>query len=130
MCGGSNNKLHHSGKAWERYNSYLAKYANCTTVEDSLEIVFLEGGKDGDSYDMSFLESIRVVNGYVLIYGNVFETLPLKNLRLIRGRALYTPTSSSESYSLYVAMNYRANTTNVGLKEIHLPSLHGKRGGR
>lgn len=100
----------------------MEKYENCTTVEESLEIVFLED----DNYDMSFLESIRVVNGYVLIYGNAFETLPLKNLRLIRGGSLYTPTNSNESYSLYVAMNYRANTTNVGLKEIHLTSLHGK----
>lgn len=126
MCAGSNNRLHSSGHARDRYNSYLAKYENCTTVEDNLEIVFLEGE---ETYDMSFLESIRVVNGYVLIYGNVFETLPLRNLRLIRGRSLYTPKDSTEGYSLYVAGNYVARTTNVivGLKEIHLTSLYGKR---
>lgn len=74
---------------------------------------------------MSFLESIRVVNGYVLIYGNFFDTLSMKNLRVIRGQSLYTPTSSNESYSLYVSTNYKNGTTDKGLKEVHFTSLHG-----
>lgn len=124
MCTGSTTGLHHSnaGRPWDRYLSYVERYGNCTTIQESVEIVFLDGNHN---YDMSFLEGIRVVNGYVLIYGNFFDTLSMKNLRIIRGRTLYTPSNSNQSYSLYVSTNYKQGTRDKGLKEVHLTSLHG-----
>lgn len=85
-CPGSDTGLSHGDTAAGRYASYRAMYANCTHVVKNLEIVFLDGD---DSYDLSFLETIREVSGYVLIVGNHIETLPLRSLRVIRGKSLF-----------------------------------------
>jgi len=126
VCQGSSSGLTYTnaGQKWNRYLSYVSMYTNCTTVLENLEIVFLDGNF---THDMSFLESIREVIGYVLIDGNYFEFLPLKNLRLIRGRTLYKPQRglSTVGYSLYISSNRKTDSRSVGLKEIHLTSLHG-----
>jgi hypothetical protein len=70
------------------------------------------------------------VNGYVCIVGNHIDTLPLTSLRVIRGRSLFqglVPSGEESSFfGLYVALNFKENSTTVGLKEVHLTSLHGK----
>ena len=134
----------HGSRPWDRYDSYIKMYENCTHVSKNLEIVFIDQ-PSRIPYTFDFLENIREVTGYILIVGNWFDHLSLPNLRVIRGRTLYTDqmyrdddgatkrnatngieTRSSRGYSLYVALNSELNSTDNGLKEIHLPSLHGK----
>lgn len=79
-----------------------------------------------DDYDMGFLKDIEEVSGFVFIVGNHFSHLNLTNLRVIRGKTLYThDNSSSQMYSLFVANNYKRGSTTVGLKELGLVSLTG-----
>lgn len=119
--GFSNN---HGNSATNRYFMYRAQYSNCTYVHGNLVITFLD---EKDDYDMSFLEDIQEVTGYVLLIGNHFSYVNLKNLRIIRGRSLFfSSKENSIGYSFFIANNYKENSTTVGLKELQLTSLHGK----
>jgi len=69
------------------------------------------------------------VSGYVIIaFVSVTDVIPLHNLRVIRGRTLFSDPNdpNSHEYSLYVANNYARNTPGIGLKELQLTALHGK----
>ena len=144
-CEGSDTRLGHTHgeRPWDRYDSYRKMYENCTHVSRNLEIVF-DNQASRTPYTFDFLKNIREVTGYILIVGNWLDHLSLPNLRVIHGRTLYidqmyrdndeatgrnatygTETRSSRGYSLYVALNSEPNSTTNGLKEIHLPSLHG-----
>lgn len=117
MCRGTNTGLSHSKN---HYGQYRARYTNCTYVDGNLELVFLTNA----SYDLSFLQHIREVTGYVLIVACYVDYIPLTSLRVIRGRTLYE--HNSRYYSLYVSHNYDESTPGVGLKELRLTSLHGE----
>jgi len=117
VCRGTSLGLGHSHG---HYNQYRARYTNCTYIDGNLELVFLTNA----SYDMSFLQHIREVTGYVLIVACYMDYIPLNNLRVIRGRTLYE--HNGDYYSLYVALNYDEHTRGVGLKELRLTSLHGQ----
>lgn len=123
VCRGTSFGLNTQAKNSEQYQYYKQLYTNCTVVYGNLELVFMESA----SYDFSFLRNIREVVGYVLIVSVFADTVPLENLRVIRGRTLYTDPHTSQSYSLYVAINYSREKSNVGLKTLPLTSLHGKR---
>ncbi|KAG7261275.1 hypothetical protein CRUP_011800, partial [Coryphaenoides rupestris] len=63
------------------------------------------------SYDNHYHNlSVREVGGYVLIAINKVATVPLANLRLIRGHTLY-----DKQYALVVMSNYDKNNTSVTL---------------
>ncbi|GAB1603004.1 epidermal growth factor receptor-like isoform X1 [Argonauta hians] len=118
VCRGTRQKLTHSGSAQYRYDALRRKYTNCTYIEGNLEIVFLNNKTI--KYDLSFLESIREITGYVLIIGVYVDYIPLTNLQIIRGRELFQ--HKDNSYSLFVASNYESGTK-VGLKELRFKSL-------
>ena len=67
------------------------------------------------------------MSGYVLIAVNFIESIPLENLRLIRGHTLY-----ENRFALTVMSNYDRNfsspTMNItrGLRELPLHSLTGQ----
>ena len=72
---------------------------------------------------------VTQVSGYVAIaYVRMSDIIPLRSLRLIRGRSLLTDPSdpTGRGYSLYVADNYKQNTPGVGLKELQLTALRGE----
>jgi len=109
----------------ERYEEYRKRYENCTLISDNLEIVHIE--LSDAKYDFSFLDTIREVNGYVLIYGNHVDRIRLNGLRVIRGwntvpKVVHNVT---RNVSLYVAWNHDENETTIGLKELQLTSLVG-----
>jgi|SRR6218665_166085 len=120
VCRGSSSGLAHGPEVKERYQTYKNIYSNCTYVDGNLELVFFDGQ---ESYDLSFLQDIREITGYVLIVANYADYIPLTSLRIIRGRHLYE--HEGKYYSLYVALNYDRNKQNVGLKELRLTSLRG-----
>uniref|UniRef100_A0A8C6X1J1 Receptor protein-tyrosine kinase n=1 Tax=Naja naja TaxID=35670 RepID=A0A8C6X1J1_NAJNA len=92
-----------TGDAQQRYQTLYKMYNNCEIVMGNLEIVLI-----GQNQDLSFLQTIREVTGYVLIAMNVFTYLPLQNLRMIRGTQYY-----EDKYALYVVLNYEKNVTHA-----------------
>jgi hypothetical protein len=64
------------------------------------------------------------VRGYVLLVANVITELHLDQLRIIRGQTLYQPAGHPVNYSLYVALNHAENSSDAGLRELGLKSLH------
>jgi Receptor L domain len=74
------------------------------------------------------LQDIQEVTGYVLIFVSYADYVPLTSLRIIRGRTLFTPARGDKQtvgYSLYVGSNHKPQSSTIGLKELHLVSLHG-----
>ena len=128
VCRSSANGIAHThGESAEmRYETYRRIYTNCTYINGNLIINFLDGR---DDYDMSFLKDIQEVTGYVMLLGNHFSYPGLTNLRVIRGRSVFTPgpgIGSGNDYSLFIASNYKENSATVGLKELRFVSLHGE----
>ena len=122
VCRGTNFGLT-SSKGDVQYHTYQLLYTNCTVVDGNLEIVWMES----PSYNFSFLKDIREVTGYVLIVSVFADVIPLHNLRVIRGRTLYYSSDTGQYYSLYVALNYKMDSRTIGLKQLPLVSLHGKK---
>ena len=113
----------------EQIDTYRSMYENCTIVLTNLELMHLYPAP-GSDYDLSFVENIREVHGYVLIASNLVSRVPLTSLRIIRGRFLYQqlPPESDEpaesrSYALFVSNNFHSS---VGLRSLEMPSLMGQ----
>uniref|UniRef100_A0A8C0GL01 Receptor protein-tyrosine kinase n=1 Tax=Chelonoidis abingdonii TaxID=106734 RepID=A0A8C0GL01_CHEAB len=99
LCAGTLNGLSVTGDAQHQYQTLYKMYNNCEIVMGNLEIVLID-----HKQNLSFLQTIREVTGYVLIAMNVFTYLPLGNLRVIRGTQLY-----EDKHALFVLLNYHTN---------------------
>uniref|UniRef100_A0A8C6UPL8 Receptor protein-tyrosine kinase n=1 Tax=Neogobius melanostomus TaxID=47308 RepID=A0A8C6UPL8_9GOBI len=95
-----------------QYRSLKKAYENCEVVMGNLEITCIDRNRN-----LTFLKSIREVTGYVLVALNQFDTLPLENLRIIRGTKLY-----EGRYSLAIFLNYRRDGY-YGLRQLGLRNL-------
>nr|XP_057916904.1 melanoma receptor tyrosine-protein kinase-like isoform X2 [Doryrhamphus excisus] len=119
VCQGASNQLTLLGTPENHYDNMRRMYANCSVVLENLEITHTL-----QHQDLSFLQSIEEVGGYVLIAINEVPIVPLVNLRLIRGQNLY-----ESQYALLVMSNYHRNysssTLNFtgGLRQLQLSSL-------
>ncbi|XP_066064943.1 LOW QUALITY PROTEIN: receptor tyrosine-protein kinase erbB-3 [Chamaea fasciata] len=112
VCAGTLNGLSVTGDAQHQYQTLHKMYNNCEIVMGNLEIVLID-----HTQDLSFLQTIREVTGYILIAMNVFSALPLQNLRVIRGTQFY-----EERFALFVLLNYNPNTTHA-LRQLGLNQL-------
>uniref|UniRef100_A0AAX7U050 Receptor protein-tyrosine kinase n=1 Tax=Astatotilapia calliptera TaxID=8154 RepID=A0AAX7U050_ASTCA len=119
LCQGMSNHLSLLGTYEQHYDSMVRMYSNCSVVLENLEITYTQ-----EHHDLSFLQSIQEVGGYVLIAMNDVATIPLVNLRLIRGQNLY-----EGRFALLVMSNYHKNASSAtinytsGLKQLQLSSL-------
>lgn len=120
VCKNAPAGIGHSGQASTRYENYRDKYTNCTYLDGSLEIVFLD---EKDDYDLGFLSNIREITGYVLIVAVNAKYIPLTNLRIIRGQPGFLHNETF--YSIYVAINFKKDAYGIGLQELGLTSLRG-----
>ncbi|CAL8089961.1 unnamed protein product [Calicophoron daubneyi] len=64
-------------------------YGGCTHIIGNLVICDLRRLDNGSDPDLSFLESIQDVSGYVYLSRNSVRTIPLKSLRTIHGEPSY-----------------------------------------
>uniref|UniRef100_A0A674DML3 Receptor protein-tyrosine kinase n=1 Tax=Salmo trutta TaxID=8032 RepID=A0A674DML3_SALTR len=94
------------------YETLRLLYTDCQVVHGNLEITHLRGKPD-----LSFLQGIVEVQGYVLIARVSVSVVPLDNLRIIRGSQLY-----NSSYALAVLDNTLPQE-GVGLRVLRLRSL-------
>ncbi|XP_061569236.1 melanoma receptor tyrosine-protein kinase-like [Cololabis saira] len=119
VCQGMSNQLTQLGTRENHYDNMARMYSNCSVVLDNLEVTYTL-----EHQNLSFLQSIEEVGGYVLIAMNEAATLPLLNLRLIRGQNLY-----EDRYALLVMSNYNRNHSSAtlnytsGLRRLELSSL-------
>uniref|UniRef100_A0A3B3ZZ49 Receptor protein-tyrosine kinase n=1 Tax=Periophthalmus magnuspinnatus TaxID=409849 RepID=A0A3B3ZZ49_9GOBI len=112
VCMGTQNGLSTTGKSDIQFNMMKERYSGCEIVMGNLEITMMEHYRD-----FSFLQSIREVTGYILLALNEFSRLPLEQLRVIRGSALY-----EDRYALAVMVNYQKDG-HRGLQELGLTHL-------
>lgn len=101
------NKEHH-------YRNLRDRYTNCTYVDGNLEITWLQNS----TADLSFLQYIREVTGYVLISHVDIKKVVLPRLQIIRGRTLFKINTENEEFSLFVAYSQMYN--------LEMPALRGK----
>lgn len=101
------NKQHH-------YRNLRDRYTNCTYVDGNLEITWLQS----DEFDLSFLQYIREVTGYVLISHVDVPKMVLPRLQIIRGRTLFKLNINANEYALFVTMCQMFN--------LEMPALRGK----
>ncbi|CAN9506093.1 unnamed protein product [Ophioblennius macclurei] len=119
VCKGMSNHLTLLGTRENHYDNMLRIYSNCSVVLENLEVTYTL-----EHQDLSFLQTIQEVGGYVLIAMNEAPVIPLLNLRLIRGQNLY-----EGQYALLVMSNYNKNPSSAtlnytsGLQELQLSSL-------
>ncbi|XP_038653721.1 epidermal growth factor receptor [Scyliorhinus canicula] len=112
VCSGTENKLSLLSSVDEHYNILYRTYNGCEVVMGNLEITFIQ-----PYHNVSFLQSIREVSGYVLIGLNEISRIPLENLRIIRGHQLYEDT-----FALVILLNYNREKR-IGLNELPLSNL-------
>ncbi|XP_028288363.1 melanoma receptor tyrosine-protein kinase-like isoform X2 [Parambassis ranga] len=119
VCQGMSNQLTLLGTRENHYDNMVRMYSNCSVVLENLEVTY-----SLEHQDLSFLQSIQEVGGYVLIAMNEVATVPLVNLRLIRGQNLY-----EGQYALLVMSNYNRNHSSTtlnytsGLRQLQLSNL-------
>ncbi|XP_029979747.1 melanoma receptor tyrosine-protein kinase-like [Sphaeramia orbicularis] len=120
FCQGTSNHLTLLVTRDHHYDNMMRMYSNCSVVLENLEVTYYTK----ENHDLSFLRSIQEVGGYVLIAMNDAATVPLVNLRLIRGHALY-----EGQYALLVMSNYHRNSSSAsldyssGLRSLQLSNL-------
>ncbi|XP_053309265.1 receptor tyrosine-protein kinase erbB-2 [Spea bombifrons] len=110
VCTGTDMKLSHPLSQRIHYETLRTLYKDCQVIHGNLEITYMK-----EDYDVSFLQNIKEVQGYVLIAYNLLKFLPLENLRIIRGTQLY-----QDRYALAVLHNSGGT---AGLQELRLRSL-------
>ncbi|KAG8009179.1 Receptor tyrosine-protein kinase erbB-2, partial [Nibea albiflora] len=110
VCLGTDMKLALPSSLENHYETLKLLYTGCQVVHGNLEITHLHGNPD-----LSFLQGIVEVQGYVLVAHVSVSLVPLDNLRIIRGSQLY-----NSSYALAVLDN---TLNGQGLRTLRLRSL-------
>lgn len=101
------NREHH-------YQNLRDRYTNCTYVDGNLELTWLQD----KNMDLSFLQDIREVTGYVLISHVDVKKIVIPNLQIIRGRTLFKLNVRDEEFALMVTLSKMEN--------LEMPALRGK----
>ncbi|XP_035000975.1 receptor tyrosine-protein kinase erbB-2 isoform X2 [Hippoglossus stenolepis] len=110
VCLGTDMKLTLPSSLENHYETLRLLYTDCKVVHGNLEITHLHGKPD-----LSFLQGIVEVQGYVLVAHVSVDLVPLDNLRIIRGSQKY-----NSSYTLAVLDN---TLNGQGLRTLRLRSL-------
>ncbi|KAK6626910.1 hypothetical protein RUM44_009387 [Polyplax serrata] len=87
------NREHH-------YRNLRERYTNCSYVDGNLELTWIED----DKLDLSFLENIREVTGYVLISHVYVKRVALPKLQIIRGRSLFKLSIHRQEFALMISL--------------------------
>ncbi|KAM6951013.1 receptor tyrosine-protein kinase erbB-2 [Aplochiton taeniatus] len=113
VCLGTDMKLALPSSLENHYETLRLLYSGCQVVQGNLEITHLHGQPD-----LSFLQGIVEVQGYVLIAHVSVSLVPIDNLRIIRGTQLY-----NSKYALAVLDNSLKGSPALGLQVLRLRSL-------
>lgn len=100
------NREHH-------FRNLRDRYTNCTYVDGNLELTWLQD----TNLDLSFLQHIREVTGYVLI-SHVDVNIVLPRLQIIRGRTLFKLNILVEEFGLFVTYSQMHTLELPALRDI------------
>jgi len=114
VCIGTNGRMSVPSNRDHHYRNLRDRYANCTYVDGNLELTWL---KD-ENQDLSFLQYIREVTGYVLISHVDVPRIVLPRLQIIRGRTLFKLNIYDKDFALLVTLSKMNN--------LEMPALRGK----
>lgn len=115
ICIGTSNRMSGQSNKTDHYQNLVERYRNCTYVIGNLEITWLERGSGNKPLDLTFLESIREITGYLLIAYVEVEKISMPNLQIIRGRDLFKLNNAKDEYAMFVIENE--------LRSLELPNL-------
>lgn len=95
VCIGTNGRMSVPSNREHHYQNLRDRYSNCTYVDGNLELTWIEN----QDLDLTFLQDIREVTGYVLISHVDVKRIVLPNLQVSDFNRLY-------KYShIYTCMN-------------------------
>jgi L1 cell adhesion molecule len=114
VCIGTNGRMSVPSNREHHYRNLRDRYTNCTYVDGNLELTWL---KD-ENQDLSFLQYIREVTGYVLISHVDVPRIVLPRLQIIRGRTLFKLNIYDKDFALLVTLSKMNN--------LEMPALRGK----
>ncbi|KAF4528941.1 hypothetical protein B566_EDAN017079, partial [Ephemera danica] len=101
VCIGTNGRMSVPSNREQHYRNLRDRYTNCTYVDGNLELTWLQ---DRD-LDLSFLQYIREVTGYVLISHVDIQRIVLPRLQIIRGRNLFKLNVRDEEFALMTTLS-------------------------
>lgn len=96
------------------YKNLRDRYTNCTYVDGNLEITWIQN----TTFDLSFLQHIREVTGYVLISHVDTEHIRLPRLQIIRGRTLFKLNVWNSEFGLFVSFSQTQSLELPALRDI------------
>ncbi|KAK9695926.1 Protein tyrosine and serine/threonine kinase [Popillia japonica] len=111
VCIGTNGRMSVPSNRHHHYRNLKERFSNCTYVDGNLELTWMQN----DTFDLSFLQYIREVTGYVLISHVDVKKVILPRLQIIRGRTLFKLTVRDEQFALFV--------THSQMLTLELPAL-------
>lgn len=114
VCIGTNGRMSVPSNREHHYQNLRDRYTNCTYVDGNLELTWLQD----KTLDLSFLQDIREVTGYVLISHVDVKRIVLPNLQIIRGRALFKLNVREEEFALMVTFS--------NMENLEMPALRGQ----
>ena len=115
VCIGTNGRMSVPNNREHHYRNLRDRYTTCTYVDGNLELTWLQN----KSFDLSFLDSVREVTGYVLISHVDLTRVVLPNLQIIRGRTRFQMSTSKEEFALVVTLSK--------MHSLEMPKLRGKK---
>lgn len=114
VCIGTNGRMSVPSNREHHYRNLRDRYTNCTYVDGNLELTWLQD----ESFDLSFLQYIREVTGYVLISHVDVRRIVLPRLQIIRGRTTFKVNINEEEFALFVTLSK--------MHTLEMPALRGE----
>ncbi|XP_070496722.1 epidermal growth factor receptor isoform X2 [Chironomus tepperi] len=114
VCIGTNGRMSVPSNREFHYKNLKDRYTNCTYVDGNLEITWIQN----NTYDLSFLQHIREVTGYVLISHVDVEHVRLPRLQIIRGRTLFKLNVWKNEFGLFVSFSQMQTLELPALRDI------------
>ncbi|XP_046400809.1 epidermal growth factor receptor isoform X2 [Ischnura elegans] len=114
ICIGTNGRMSVPSNREHHYRNLRDRYTNCTYVDGNLELTWLQD----EDLDLSFLQYIREVTGYVLISHVDVRRIVLPRLQIIRGRTLFKLSVHDEEFALLATLSKMHNLELPALRDI------------
>ncbi|XP_034255203.1 epidermal growth factor receptor isoform X2 [Thrips palmi] len=114
VCIGTNGRMSVPSNREHHYRNLRDRYTNCTYVDGNLELTWLQD----ESFDLSFLQYIREVTGYVLISHVDVRRIVLPRLQIIRGRTTFKVNINEEEFALFVTLSKMHTLEMPALRDI------------
>ena len=114
VCIGTNGRMSVPSNRDHHYRNLRDRYTNCTYVDGNLELTWLQE----EHLDLSFLQHIREVTGYVLISHVDVRKVSLPRLQIIRGRTTFKINTDDVEFAFFVTL--------CKMHNLELPALRGE----